>query len=185
MVQEYYNLEKAAEVLGVYPAELNEMREQGKVRAFRDGSGWKFKKEEIDELAVELRSKKAVGEEKPDEDDSQDVLLSEVELGESDPSASGTVIGAEAQSPEDSDIQLASSDIGLGEEEEEKKKEGEGGGFEELDLTIDEDVELDDSQIALAAASTGEKVGTGSGDSAIELADGLEHDDPVLGGGSG
>jgi len=181
MVQEYYNLEKAAEVLGVYPAELNEMREQGKVRAFRDGSGWKFKKEEIDELAVELRSKKPVGAEKPDEDDSQDVLLSEVELGASDPSASGTVIGADAQSPEDSDIQLASSDIGLGEEEK-----PEDGSFEELDLTIEEDVELDDSQIALAAASTGEKVDSGSGDSAIELADGLEDDDLVLGsGGSG
>ena len=26
MVQEYYNLEKAAEVLGIYPAELNERR---------------------------------------------------------------------------------------------------------------------------------------------------------------
>jgi len=181
MVQEYYNLEKAAEVLGVYPAELNEMREQGKVRAFRDGSGWKFKKEEIDDLAVELRSKKAAGPEKPAEDDSQDVLLSEVELGESDPSASGTVIGSEAQSPEDSDIKLASSDIGLGAEE---KKDG--GSFEELDLTIEEDVQLDDSQLPLANTETGEKVASGSGDSAIELGEGLEDDDLVLGsGGSG
>lgn len=181
MVQEYYNLEKAAEVLGVYPAELNEMREQGKVRAFRDGSGWKFKKEEIDDLAVELRSKKAAGPEKPDEDDSQDVLLSEVELGASDPSASGTVIGTEGRSPEESDIRLAGSDIGLG-----AGAEKDGGSFEELDLTIEEDVVVDDSQIALAAASTGEKVATGSGDSAIELADGLEDDDLVLGsGGSG
>jgi len=181
MVQEYYNLEKAAEVLGVYPAELNEMREQGKVRAFRDGSGWKFKKEEIDELAVEIRSKKAASPEKPDEDDTEDVLLSEVELGASDPSASGTVIGSEAQSPEDSDIKLAGSDVGVGADEEK-----DSGSFEELDLTIEEDVELDDSQIALAAASTGEKVAPGSGDSAIELADGLEDDDLVLGsGGSG
>jgi len=182
MVQEYYNLEKAAEVLGVYPAELNEMRERGKVRAFRDGSGWKFKKEEIDDLAVEIRSKKAASPEKPDEGDTEDVLLSEVELGASDPSASGTVIGSEAQSPEDSDIKLAGSDVGLGADEEKK----DGGSFEELDLTIEEDVQLDDSQIALAAASTGEKVASGSGDSAIELADGLEDDDLVLGsGGSG
>ncbi|HUT93773.1 MAG TPA: helix-turn-helix domain-containing protein [Thermoguttaceae bacterium] len=182
MVQEYYNLEKAAEVLGVYPAELNEMREKGKVRAFRDGSGWKFKKEEIDDLAVELRSKKAAGPDKTAEDDSQDVLLSEVELGESDPSASGTVIGSEAQSPEDSDIKLASSDIGLGTGEEKK----DGGSFEELDLTIEEDVQLEDSQLPLASAETGEKVAGGSGDSAIELAEGLEDDDLVLGsGGSG
>ena len=55
MAQEYYNLEKAAEVLGIYPAELTEKRERGEIRAFRDGGDFKFKKEEVDDLAVQLR----------------------------------------------------------------------------------------------------------------------------------
>jgi hypothetical protein len=180
MAQDYYNLQKAAEVLGIYPAELNEMRERGKVHAYRDGADWKFKKAEIDDLAAEIRSQKTPPE-SSDEEDSQDVLLSEVELGASDPSASGTVIGADARSPEDSDIKLASSDVGLGSGEEVP----EGGSAEELDMTIEDDVELEDSQLALANAETGEKVASGSGDSAIELAAGSD-DDLVLGsGGSG
>jgi hypothetical protein len=181
MVQEYYNLEKAAEVLGIYPADLNEMREKGRIRAFRDSGNWKFKKEDVDDLAVEIRSKKAAGPEKGDkaDEDSQDVLLSELELGESGPSASGTVIGSGGKSAEDSDIKLTGSGVGVG--------SGEDAGFEEVDLSEDvrlgdSDLPLADSDLPLADAETGEKVKTGSGDSAIELAEGLEDDDLVLGG---
>ncbi len=185
MVQEYYDLEKSAEVLGVYPAEVNEMREQGKLRAFRDGANWKFKKEEVDDLAVELRSKRTANPDDSGDEDSQDVLLSEVELGQSDAGASGTVIGSEGRPPEDSDIKLASSDVGLGAE----SGKAEGGSDEELDLTIEEDLQLEGSDIQLAAASTGEKVepgSGGSGDSGIGLGEGLDDDDLVLGsGGSG
>ena len=178
MAQEYYNLEKAAEVLGIYPAELNEKRERGEVRAFRDSGDWKFKKNEIDELAVELRSKKTAASEAA-EDDSQDVLASEVELGASDPSSSGTVIGSGEQSPEDSDIKLEGGEADLDDVGEGKDT----GSFEELDLTIDEDVQLEDSQVAL---SDKDEVRSGSGGSAIDLAEGLEDDDLVLGGsGSG
>jgi len=178
MAQEYYNLEKAADVLGIYPAEVNEMRERGQIRAFRDSGDWKFKKEEIDDLAVKLRSKKAAAPETAEED-SQDVLLSEVVLGASDPSSSGTVIGTDSQSPEDSDIKLAGSDVGLDKGGAEKDV----GSFEELDLTIEEDVLLEDSQVSL---SDDDVISVGSGDSAIELAGGMEDDDLVLGGsGSG
>jgi len=177
MVQEYYNLEKAADVLGIYPAELNEMRERGRVRAFRDGGNWKFKKEDVDNLAVEIRSKKAAAPE-GSEDDSEDVLLSEVELGASDPSSSGSVIGAGEQSPEDSDIKLADSGVGLGAADQD-----DAAAFEELDLTIEDDVELEDSQVSLADEEAPE---SGSGGSAIDLAEGFEDDDLVLGGaGSG
>ena len=78
MAQEYYNLEKAAEVLGIYPAELNEKRERGAVRAFRDSGDWKFKKDEIDDLAVELRSKKTAASEAA-EDESQEGEATEEE----------------------------------------------------------------------------------------------------------
>ena len=57
-MSDYYNLEKAAEVLGKTPGDLNRLRESGKIRAFRDGSAWKFRKEDIDNyLAEELRQK--------------------------------------------------------------------------------------------------------------------------------
>ena len=57
-MSDYYNLEKAAEVLGKTPGDLNRLRESGKIRAFRDGSTWKFRKEDIDNyLAEELRQK--------------------------------------------------------------------------------------------------------------------------------
>ena len=84
MATKFYNVEKAAELLGVTPAEINAMRERQELHGYRDGSDWKFKAEEIEQLAQQ--SAGSAGEE-------DDVLLSEVELGESDPSASGTVIG--------------------------------------------------------------------------------------------
>lgn len=178
MAQEYYNLEKAAEVLGIYPAELNEKREKGEVRAFRDSGDWKFKKDEIDALAVKLRSQKTA-ESEAAEGDSEDVLASEVELGESDPSSAGTVIGTGEQSPEDSDIKLEGGQPDLDDIDQGKDT----GSFEELDLTIDEDVQLEDSQVAL---SDQDEVRGASGDSAIDLAEGFEDDDLVLGGsGSG
>jgi len=178
MAQEYYNLEKAAEVLGIYPADLNERREKGEVRAFRDAGNWKFKKDEIDALAVKLRAQKTPASEAA-EDDSQDVLASELELGGSSPSSSGTVIGSGEQSPEDSDIKLEGGQPDVDEVDVGKDT----GSFEELDLTIDEDVQLEDSQVAL---SDKDQVRSGSGDSAIDLAEGLEDDDLVLGGsGSG
>ena len=53
MSTEYYSLEKAAEVLGQPPAEVNRMREKNQLRAFRDGSSWKFKKEDVDNFLAE------------------------------------------------------------------------------------------------------------------------------------
>jgi len=47
MAQEYLTLEKAAEVLGLSPAEVNQLRERNELRAFRDGANWKFKADEV------------------------------------------------------------------------------------------------------------------------------------------
>lgn len=49
----YYNLEKAAEVLGISPGDLNRLRESGKMRAFRDGADWKFRKDDVDGYLTE------------------------------------------------------------------------------------------------------------------------------------
>jgi len=59
---EYYNLEKVAEVLKVSTAEVNRLREQSKLRGFRDGSNWKFNKEEIHTyLAESIKSRNGDG----------------------------------------------------------------------------------------------------------------------------
>lgn len=50
----YYNLQKAADVLGLTTGEVNRLREQGKLRAYKDGADWKFRKEEVDKLAADM-----------------------------------------------------------------------------------------------------------------------------------
>lgn len=53
MSSEYYSLEKAAEVLGLPPAEINRLREKSLLRAFRDGTSWKFRKVDVDNYLAE------------------------------------------------------------------------------------------------------------------------------------
>ena len=63
---EYYPLEKVAEVLSVPTAEVNRLREQGKLRGFRDGGTWKFLKDEIHTyLAESIKSRSAAANGKP------------------------------------------------------------------------------------------------------------------------
>lgn len=51
MDQKFVKLEEAAEALGLTTDRLNELRENGKLRAYRDGSSWKFRRDEIEEVA--------------------------------------------------------------------------------------------------------------------------------------
>ncbi|MEM9588455.1 MAG: helix-turn-helix domain-containing protein [Planctomycetota bacterium] len=50
----YLSLEEAAAKLGIPADRLVELRSQGEIRGFRDGSSWKFPDTEIDRLADEL-----------------------------------------------------------------------------------------------------------------------------------
>lgn len=52
MVQ-YYTLEQAAKVLRIDPEQLKEMARKKEIRAFQDRSGWRFRAQEIDEMARE------------------------------------------------------------------------------------------------------------------------------------
>ncbi len=53
MSSEYYSLEKAAEVLGLPTGEITRLRERNQLRAFRDGSSWKFRKVDVDNFLAE------------------------------------------------------------------------------------------------------------------------------------
>ena len=52
----YLSLEEAAAKLGIPTERLVELRSQGEVRGFRDGSSWKFPDTEIERLFEELGS---------------------------------------------------------------------------------------------------------------------------------
>lgn len=73
MSQIYYTLEQTAEILKVPPGEVNRMREQNVIRAFRDGSNWKFRKEDVDKTLADLIKKKNQ-EEATEEVEEDDIL---------------------------------------------------------------------------------------------------------------
>ncbi|MDR2171788.1 MAG: helix-turn-helix domain-containing protein [Planctomycetaceae bacterium] len=50
MSSEYYTLEKVAEVLELPTAEVNRLREKNELRAYRDGTSWKFRKDQVDDM---------------------------------------------------------------------------------------------------------------------------------------
>ena len=110
MVQQYYNLEEAAQVLGISTEELNGMRERAELRAFADRGTWKFRTQDIDDLAQQRGAGSGgllpVGGELAEDD--EQVLLSEQELGPSDSNVPSTVIGmgSEQGSPSDSDVRV-------------------------------------------------------------------------------
>jgi hypothetical protein len=180
MAQKYYNSAETAKILGKSVEEVKKMLERRELHGYRDGADWKFKVEDIDRLAAPSSQKPAA------EQEGGDVLLSEVALGHSDPGLSGTVIGMSGASPivTDSDIRLAESDIQLGTDSKTPitKKKGDsdskGTKFEELDLTLEEDLTLEDSKAAIKGKPAG------GGSSVIELGGKESDDELVLGGGS-
>ncbi len=181
-------LDEAAEMLGVSPDKLMEMRSRGEIFGYRDGSNWKFKEQEIERVAGQL-GVDAIREEVSgvnlatptvegdgadidseldqlvdiDLDDSEDtdgpdsVLVSERELGESERSASSTIIGKDLLGGLDADLELVSEE----------------GGESSEELILD----LDDDNAKIAEAS-----GIRLDDESGLLLD--SEDDVALGGGS-
>jgi excisionase family DNA binding protein len=51
MVQGYYTLDEAAHILGMSTGDLTQMAQRHEVRAFADGGSWRFRTQDIEELA--------------------------------------------------------------------------------------------------------------------------------------
>ncbi len=51
MAKKYLTIEEAAEILGVDPSDLSRLREKGEIRAFADRGNWKFRQDDVEELA--------------------------------------------------------------------------------------------------------------------------------------
>ena len=122
MSKKFYDIDEAASVLGLDPAKVNEMRTRNEIRGFRDGATWKFRAEEVEKVAADLKSKPPADDDDgdiglaadPSESEGGSVLLSERELG-SAPTTSSTIIGkSPSKGTSESDIRLA--DIPRGDE---------------------------------------------------------------------
>ncbi|MFZ1935519.1 MAG: helix-turn-helix domain-containing protein [Thermoguttaceae bacterium] len=182
MVQKYYNTAEAAKILGKTVDQVKQMLEHRELHGYRDGADWKFKVEDIDRLAKDAPPAKPAAE-----DDGGDVLLSEVELGQSDPGLSGTVIGLTppARPAAGSDVHLAESDLALsalaGDSAvplgSKKKSSSDSKSAKSDDLSLD-NLTLGDS-----SGVVGSKSAVGS--SAVDLGGKSKDDDLVLGGSSG
>ncbi len=115
MATKFIQLEEAAEILGISPEKLSQMREQNEIRGFRDGSNWKFKAEELDRVKATLGTDDL--ELDLDETDTAEagsglgdsILLSEKELG-AESVGSSTVIGQSTSGTTDhSDLSTSSA----------------------------------------------------------------------------
>ncbi len=120
MPQKFISLADAAKELGVSVDRLNQLREAGKARAFRDGAGWKFKEEEVRRISSDVLSapEDEDGSEIEPEpleleaEESESILLNESDLGESESESSSTIIGKEDEpsDEQDSDLELSKED---------------------------------------------------------------------------
>ncbi len=173
MAQKYLNIAKAAEFLGISEDDVKQLQADRRLHGYRDGADWKFKEEDIERLAQERIAQQADVEEVSE---GSDILFSEIELGQSDPGASGTVIGLEGEqlSAGDSDIQLG-GDSRLASTSQEDEVESKVMQFEELDLGLEDDLTLE-------ASPSGPAPEQPQGGSSIDLGGDLEDDDLVLGG---
>lgn len=182
MAQNYYSVEKAAEVLGISPDEVKQMRDRQELYGYRDGASWKFKADDVDRVAQERREGGGTGDENPD-----DVLLSERELGATGKSSSGTVIGMDdgEKAKGASDIQIAG----------ESKEPGSSDlTYGEMELSAqDDELTLDDTTVNVPLAAAGKSsASSGSaaqaktpGESAVDLSQGDDDDLVLSGSGSG
>ncbi|MGQ9576510.1 MAG: helix-turn-helix domain-containing protein [Thermoguttaceae bacterium] len=185
--KKYYTIEEAAQRLGITASEVNLLRERHELHGYRDGVNWRFKVEDVEELAGKRRLQEKLASAEAGEE-TGDVLVSEVALGGSDAGVSGTVIGADQKGPSDSDLRLADSELKLAAEAPAPSVSDTGTVITPTDagmgpgeqVVLDQTISLEEEQApALAPAA----------DSAVDLdAAGkrLDDDNVVLGGsGSG
>jgi excisionase family DNA binding protein len=188
--KKYLSLEEAAGMLSVSNDQLIRMRESGEIRGFADRGTWKFRVEDVEQLArtrqadsspeVQLFNDSGpmvVGDE-PSEAGSSTILADDAEA-DGDVGEQPTVIrkGAEAQKASDSDVKLigedSDSDITLAAP---KPKTGSDSDVRLMGPDSDSDITLapagqgSDSDVKLIDASTAE----GGSDSDVALIGGSD-----------
>jgi excisionase family DNA binding protein len=168
-MSQFLSLEEAARRLGISTERMVDLRSEGKIRGFRDGSSWKFPENELDRLADELANDSGdynpyQGFDSEGDQDSDDlsasaggsgVLVDELDLGSSVGSRSGSVIGSDVDlvpSNDGSDVKVVSGNTPSPEDSDDFMLSGGVGGLVEIDsgelqLSEDEPVISHDSEV--------------------------------------
>ncbi|RCS49214.1 DNA-binding protein [Bremerella cremea] len=163
---EYIPLSDFAAKLGVSEEIIQDLRDRGKLRAFRDGSSWKFKDDELEKAKTILAEEGLAGDESqefelsggPDSEDgssgSMDSLLIE-DTGEGGDGGSSNIISNIDDSAGDIALSLPDSDLGL---EDSLVSNTEESGLSSLDLGDDSSIDkpaedefslVDDGELSL------------------------------------
>ncbi|MFP6601621.1 MAG: helix-turn-helix domain-containing protein [Pirellulaceae bacterium] len=175
MADMFHKLEEAAKLLNVSPKELGVMRENGEIRGFRDGSTWKFKASEIEQMAGQSSSDDGSSEVRfQDEGDDDITMLGEapdlaamLEVVDDDSDSSAdlgaaasllvndvrdssgaSVIGNGSTSPHESDLELSDSNDDNVLDDSELLLQEEGGTGEISVNENDVDLGFDSSELA-------------------------------------
>ena len=117
MAGKLITLEEAANMLGVAPTELAEMRQRGEAYGIRDGSGWKFRPEDIEKLIADRGN--SLGDlpvdltgsslDLPDLGPASSAIdLSDFDVGDSGPGSSTVIGGKKPVGDEDIEIKFGS-----------------------------------------------------------------------------
>ncbi len=144
MDPKFVKLEEAAEQLSISTDHLNALREDGKLRAYRDGASWKFRTEEIEKMASAGVPEIEADESGINLDLDNLSLGDDLSMDDDEPQLEADTAADESASDETlgSDDELG--DLGLG----------------ELELAADEsslsDLELTDDDLDLATGSSAE-----------------------------
>jgi excisionase family DNA binding protein len=141
MAQKFTSVEDAATQLGISKDRLNQLREAGKVRAYRDGASWKFRSDDIDKLATTGIPQ-------------IDASSSDLALETSDETSSGVDLDMAEESPAG-----PTSDIGL-----EEIDDPTVAGLEDEDSDVSA-IDLDEGNISLSDSIllSEEELGTSPG----------------------
>ncbi len=143
MAQKFTSLEDAAKQLGVSKDRLNQLRDAGKVRAYRDGQSWKFRSEDIEKLTSD-----GIPQLEPEPSDlsldlDEGVGVSD-DVDETTPSAAASGLDLEL-ADEELPTGAAASDLSL-----EEVDEPTVAGEEEADSDDGLAIDLDEDSISLS-----------------------------------
>ncbi|MBR6387018.1 MAG: helix-turn-helix domain-containing protein [Thermoguttaceae bacterium] len=185
----YYSLEKTAEMLDMNTGDVNRLREQGKLRAFRDGGVWKFRKEDVEAFltkTIKERSASAANDLLSSEDDEEGpTMLADSAAFDSLIEDAAVRVGDQSglDIKKDDDLKLADDDLKLADDDLKLADDDLKLADDDLKLA-DDDLKLADDSTPLtdSASALVEDAPSGSATpSSVDLTDdGVKSDDDLL-----
>jgi hypothetical protein len=145
MEQKFVKFEEALAKLNISAERLNQLREDGELRAYRDGSSWKFRADEIDRMADEGVPEPAPPSDIGLVDDKDLVEASDLELADLD----------ELRLADENDVSLGGSELELAADQEDTVTAGASDAALNIHEPLDEPSDPSDS-ILLSEEALGE-----------------------------